>query len=89
MTLCESVLALSQTMELQRQPQQQQRIMHSEPKFPARLHYLLGDLAKDGHADIVSWAIHGRSFKVHKPREFVELVLCRYVCEKQKGRKTG
>ena len=36
--------------------------------FPARLHYILGELEKDGLDHIVSWLPHGKGFKVHDPQ---------------------
>lgn len=45
--------------------------------FPWRLHKCLADCA-DHHSDIISWAPHGRSFTVHKPKVFVEAIMPRY-----------
>ena len=43
--------------------------------FPFKLHRMLGNVDREGLADIVSWQPHGRAFLVHKPREFVSKVL--------------
>jgi HSF-type DNA-binding len=47
----------------------------AEQNFPVKLHYLLGDMEKDGLDHIVSWQTHGRSFTVHKPKDFAKLIL--------------
>ena len=47
----------------------------SEANFPVKLHYMLSDMEADGLDHIVSWLPHGRSFVVHKPKEFVSQVL--------------
>lgn len=39
--------------------------------FPEKLHIMLEEVEKDGLDHIVSWHSHGRSFAVHKPKEFV------------------
>ena len=41
--------------------------------FPYRLHHMLNDVEKRGNSHIVSWMPTGRSFKVHKPTEFVSV----------------
>jgi hypothetical protein len=46
--------------------------------FPAKLHAILDQVAADGLGHILSWQPHGRCFKVHKPTEFVELVMPKY-----------
>jgi hypothetical protein len=43
--------------------------------FPFKLHAVLEEVANDGLGHIISWALHGRCFTVHKPKEFVNLVL--------------
>jgi hypothetical protein len=47
--------------------------------FPRKLYGLLAELDKSGLAHVASWAPHGRCFKVHKPKEFVDLFVCRCV----------
>lgn len=47
--------------------------------FPWRLAEMLKVTAEEGIDDIVSWCPHGRAFKVHKPKEFADRVLPRYV----------
>lgn len=46
--------------------------------FPAKLYEVLSKLDQDGRGHIMSWQPHGRSFKIHKPQEFVDLVLPQY-----------
>jgi len=45
----------------QQQPQQPFRA----PKFPARLHYVLREVEKDGQDDVLSWLPDGLGFCVH------------------------
>lgn len=45
--------------------------------FPWRLHEMLEAVEHEGWSDIVSWQPHGRSFKVHNSKSFVEKVLKR------------
>ena len=47
--------------------------------FPERLHQLLEAVDDEDLMDIVGWQPHGRCFIVHKPKEFVESVMPRYV----------
>lgn len=47
--------------------------------FPWRLHEMLEVAAQEGLEDIVSWAPHGRAFRVHHPKHFTKHVLPRYV----------
>eukprot|EP00980_Cylindrotheca_fusiformis_P000341 scaffold91_cov127-Cylindrotheca_fusiformis.AAC.1 len=46
--------------------------------FPLKLHETLSQIESDGHGDIIGWMPHGRSFKIHKQKEFAEIVLPRY-----------
>lgn len=43
--------------------------------FPLKLHKMLEE---NLYEDIVSWQPHGRSFLVHKPQEFVDVVMPKY-----------
>jgi hypothetical protein len=44
--------------------------------FPVKLHYVFSVLEADGYSQhIASWAPHGRCFKVHNTKKFVEKVL--------------
>ena len=46
--------------------------------FPLKLHETLLEIERDGYDDIVGWLPHGRSFKIHKQQEFVQLILPKY-----------
>jgi hypothetical protein len=46
--------------------------------FPWKLHTLLDRARRENQDDIVSWDADGRSFTVHKPREFCEQIMVRY-----------
>mmetsp|Transcript_26552 Transcript_26552/g.72965 ORF Transcript_26552/g.72965 Transcript_26552/m.72965 type:complete len:409 (+) Transcript_26552:319-1545(+) len=46
--------------------------------FPLKLHDMLEKAMNEGYGDIVSWQPHGRSFVVHKPQEFQDIVLPKY-----------
>lgn len=46
--------------------------------FPIKLHAVLLQVENDGLAHIVSWMPHGRCFVIHKPKEFVDLVMPKY-----------
>lgn len=53
--------------------------------FPFKLHQLLEDTEKHGHESIISWSPHGRSFVVHKPKEFVAEILPTYFKQSKIG----
>ena len=46
--------------------------------FPVKLHDMLDRIEADGLGHVVSWQPHGRSFVVHKPKEFVRHVMPHY-----------
>jgi hypothetical protein len=39
---------------------------------------MLEHVKRDGNDTIVSWQLHGKAFRVHKPKAFAEIVLPRY-----------
>jgi hypothetical protein len=47
-------------------------------QFPSTLHLMLQDVDDEGLAHIVSWEIHGRAFKIHKPQDFEQKIIPRY-----------
>jgi hypothetical protein len=54
--------------------------------FPIRLHQILAQVDQDGLAHIFSWQPHGRCFLIHKPKEFIDLIMPKYVlCECNDG----
>ncbi|CAB9520027.1 stress transcription factor B-2b [Seminavis robusta] len=46
--------------------------------FPLKLHAVLDQVEADGLGHVISWQPHGRSFVVHKPKEFVDHVMPKY-----------
>ena len=46
--------------------------------FPTILHKLLSETDATGVSEIISWQPHGRSFLIHKPKEFVKDVVPQY-----------
>jgi hypothetical protein len=50
-----------------------------ERNFPLKLHFVLAELTREGYADVAGWAPHGRCFVVHKPKDFEERILSKYV----------
>jgi len=50
----------------------------SSPVFPLKLHETLTQIENDGYDDIIGWHPHGRSFKIHKQKEFTDIILPRY-----------
>jgi len=43
-------------------------------QFPFRLHNMLDDAERSGHAHIVSWCPSGDSFKIHKPTKLINVL---------------
>ena len=43
--------------------------------FPEKLHQMFDAVEKNNLQHIVSWQPHGRAFVVHKPKEFVKIIL--------------
>jgi HSF-type DNA-binding len=47
--------------------------------FPQKLHQMLSDLERlEGGKEIASFLPHGRSFAIHKPRDFVKFVMTKH-----------
>jgi len=46
--------------------------------FPWKLHEMLEMASEEGFDEIVSWLPDGKSFKVHKPAAFVEIVMAKF-----------
>jgi hypothetical protein len=51
----------------------------SNVPFPIKLHAVLEQVERDGYAHVVSWSPHGRCFVIHKPKQFTEEVMPKYV----------
>ena len=47
--------------------------------FPLKLHAVLDQVEADGLGHVMSWSPHGRCFVIHKPKEFTEHVMPKYV----------
>jgi hypothetical protein len=54
---------------------QNARHRDSTTLFPLKLHKLLSMVEMEGLSSIISWQVHGRAFKIHKPKEFLEKVM--------------
>jgi HSF-type DNA-binding len=50
-----------------------------EDLFPAKLHYVLEQVEKDGGRDVIAWRSHGRAFLVKDREKFVKYFLPKYV----------
>lgn len=46
--------------------------------FPLKLHETLRQIEIDGLDSIIGWQPHGRSFKIRKQKEFVDVILPKY-----------
>ena len=47
----------------------------SGSSFPSKLHRMLSDVEENGLEKVVSWASHGRSFKVHDKKTFLTEIM--------------
>lgn len=43
--------------------------------FPIVLHRVIAAVQADGLSHVFGWQPHGRAFLIHKPRQFVEIIL--------------
>ena len=50
----------------------------SDGTYVLRIHEMLEDAEKEGNQKIISWQPHGRAFRVHKEKDFVEKIMPRY-----------
>ena len=46
--------------------------------FPRKLHHILDQIERDGHAHVISWLPHGRAFAIHKPKDFIATIMPHY-----------
>ena len=60
----------------QQQPPRQQ---HQNLNFPSKLFVLLDEAERTGFSHVISWMPHGRSFRVHERKTFVEHLMPWYV----------
>jgi hypothetical protein len=61
----------------------ERRKMRQKRDFPWKLHIMLEDAGKERNQHIVSWHPDGMSFKVYKPKVFVEKIMPRYFNQTQ------
>lgn len=57
--------------------------------FPWKLHEMLDAMAHEGSHSVVTWQPHGRAFMVHKPKEFVEVIMPKYFNQTKVSRRSG
>lgn len=55
-----------------------QNLALSKLPFLWKMHEMLEDVEKTGDDHIVSWLPHGRGFRVHKPKSFVQKIIPHY-----------
>lgn len=55
-----------------------QNLASSKLPFLWKLHAMLDDVEKTGDDNIVSWLDHGKAFRVHKPKLFVQKIIPYY-----------
>lgn len=55
-----------------------QDLSSSKLPFLWKLHEMLDDVEKTGDDHIVSWLPHGKGFRVHKPKSFVQKIIPHY-----------
>jgi len=46
--------------------------------FPEKLHRLLTEVENAGRSDVISWAVHGHAFVIHKPDKFFKDIVPLY-----------
>jgi HSF-type DNA-binding len=54
-----------------------------EDLFPAKLHYVLEQVEKDGGRDVIAWRSHGKAFLVKDREKFVKYFLPKYVTNRE------
>jgi hypothetical protein len=67
-------------LDLSKLSKKSKRVSANAPRvqslpFPLKLHRMLSEAEEQGNEHIVSWLPDGRSFLVHNPEKFVEIVL--------------
>ncbi|CAB9498619.1 stress transcription factor A [Seminavis robusta] len=50
----------------------------SQENFPLKLYRIIYEVVKSGRGDVISFFPHGRSFAVHKPKEFISEIMPKY-----------
>lgn len=52
--------------------------MFTKFAFPFKLHSILGSAGSSGQESIISWLPSGKAFKIHKPKEFADVIMPQY-----------
>merc|ERR1719413_239073 len=52
--------------------------MFTKFAFPFKLHSILESSGKSGQESIISWLPSGKAFKIHKPKEFADVIMPQY-----------
>jgi len=52
--------------------------MFTKFAFPFKLHSILEHAQKNCNSSIISWLPSGKAFKIHKPKEFAEIIMPQY-----------
>jgi len=52
--------------------------MFTKFAFPFKLHSILENAQKNSNSSIISWLPSGKAFKIHKPKEFAEIIMPQY-----------
>merc|ERR1719413_218639 len=52
--------------------------MFTKFAFPFKLHSILESAGKSGQESIISWLPSGKAFKIHKPKEFADVIMPQY-----------
>lgn len=52
--------------------------MFTKFAFPFKLHSILEHAQKNSNSSIISWLPSGKAFKIHKPKEFAEIIMPQY-----------
>jgi hypothetical protein len=53
------------------------------PAFPWKLHDVLEDAERKGFANVISWTMNGRAFKVHDQKQFEDKIMTKYFNQTQ------
>jgi len=52
--------------------------MFTKFAFPFKLHSILENSGKSGQESIISWLPSGKAFKIHKPKDFADVIMPQY-----------
>lgn len=77
------VLSIDQAVGTEEKGRKRRRWTATTPTFPQTLYRLLEESFNDGRDHIVSWQPHGRSFRVHDQRQFIQKIMPKYFQQKK------